>query len=136
MKVNVADTNFIESYLPKDSCYDKATNLAAFMGERGDADVIQNMLQYSQALLDGKPRPKPKLRRQRQPIRPELQIKDSLWSDILLELRTTWAQENPENKEQVIAQFKEPLTKNRQLTAYKATRSYSDGYDSDFSANT
>ena len=50
------------------------------------------------------------------------------------ELRTAWARELPENKDQVIAQFKEPLTKNRQLTAYEATRS--DRYDSDFTANT
>ena len=58
MKINVADTNFMESYLPKDSYYDKATDLEAFMGERGDVDVIQTMLQWNQALRDGKPRPK------------------------------------------------------------------------------
>ena len=43
--------------------------------------------------------------------------------------------EKPENKEQVIAQFKEPKTNNCQLTAYEATQSYSDGYKSNFTNN-
>ena len=45
-----------------------------------------------------------------------------------------WARETGDNKERIVAQFKEPVTKNRRLTAYEATRS--DGYDSDFTANT
>ena len=45
------------------------------------------------------------------------------------------AREDDKNKEQVIAQFKVLITKNRQLTAYKA-RSYSNGYELDFTANT
>ena len=58
LKVNVVDTNCMDSYQPKDSCYDEATDLAAFMGERGVVDVIQNMLQCSQAFRDGNPRSK------------------------------------------------------------------------------
>ena len=45
-----------------------------------------------------------------------------------------WARESGDNKEKIIAQFKTPVTKNRQLTAYEANRN--DGYDSDFTANT
>ena len=64
-KVNIANTYYMDSYLPEESYYDEATNLAI-------VDVIQNMLQCSQALRDAKPRPKLKLRRESQPIRPEL----------------------------------------------------------------
>ena len=54
---------------------------------------------------------------------------------MLSELRSAWIREYDRNKERVIAQFKEPITNNHQLTAYEA-RSYSDGYESDFTANT
>ena len=50
------------------------------------------------------------------------------------ELRSAWVREDDSNKKRVIAQFKEPVTKNCQLTAYEASRS--DRYDSDFTANT
>ena len=93
LKDNIADMYYMESYNPEDSYYNEATDLFAFMGKRGDVDVNQNMLQYSQALRDGKPKPKPKLRSEQQPIRPELQIKGLLWSEILPELRTAWARE-------------------------------------------
>ena len=46
----------------------------------------------------------------------------------------TWVCETCDNKKRIIAQFKEPVTKYRQLTAYEVTRS--DQYDSDFTANT
>ena len=52
------------------------------------------------------------------------------------ELRIAWGREKEENKERVIAQFKEPITKNCQLNTYEATQSYSGGYESDFTANT
>ena len=45
-----------------------------------------------------------------------------------------WARETGNNKERIIAQFREQVTKNRQLTAYEANRN--DGYNLDFSANT
>ena len=56
-KLNVVDTNFMQLYLPEDSYYDKAANLAAYMGER-NVDMIQLVLECNQALGDGKPRPK------------------------------------------------------------------------------
>ena len=68
--VNVAD--FMDSYDQEDSYYDEATNLAAFMGERGDMDKIQMVLECNQACRDGKPPPKHKLRQARRPSRPEL----------------------------------------------------------------
>ena len=52
----------------------------------------------------------------------------------MLELRSALAREDDRNKGQVIAHFKEPITKNRQLTVYEAN--CSDRYDSDFTANT
>ena len=81
-----------------------------------------------------KAKTKPKASKRATTIRPELWRKGPLWSDISPELRTAWAGELPQNKEHVIVQFKEPLTKNRQLTAYEAT--HFEGYDSDFTANT
>ena len=39
-----------------------------------------------------------------------------------------WARRTGDNNERIIAQFKEPVTKNRQLTAYEANR-YADGYE-------
>ena len=65
----------MDSYSPEDVYHEEATDLAAFMGERGDVNLIHNVLQCSQALRDGKPKPRNKLRRERKPNRPELQIK-------------------------------------------------------------
>ena len=133
-KVNQAETSyFMDSYEPEDSYYDEATDLAVYMGDRGDVDSIQDMLQCSGAYRDGKPKPDGKLRC-RKPIRTDLQIKGPVWTDLSPDLKTAWARETGENKEKIIAQFKEPVTKNRQLTAYEANRN--DGYDSDFTANT
>ena len=75
LKVNVADTHFMESYLPGDSYYDESTNLAAYMGNsmgEQDVNMIHSVLQCNQALREGQPRPKPKLRRERKPSCPEL----------------------------------------------------------------
>ena len=124
----------MDSYEPEDSYYDEVIDLAAYMDERGNVDSIHNVLQYSCALCDGKPKPKEKLRQAHKPNWPELQIKGTVWTNISPELRSAWARKDDKNKEQVIAQFKEPITKNCQLTAYKANWSY--GYDSDFTANT
>ena len=49
------------------------------------------------------------VQQKRRPVRLKLQIEGPLWSDILPELRTAWMRKKAENKEQVIAQFKEPL---------------------------
>ena len=46
-----------------------------------------------------------------------------------------WVQEKEENKERVIAQFNILITKNHQLIVYEATRSYSNGYDLDYTTN-
>ena len=72
-RVNVAD--FMDSYNQVDSYYDEATHLATFLSERGDVDEIQMVLECNQAQQDGKPPQKHKLRRERRPSRPELQIK-------------------------------------------------------------
>ena len=50
LKVDSADTYYMDSYDPNHSYYNDATDLAAFMGKRGDVDVIRNLLQRSQAL--------------------------------------------------------------------------------------
>ena len=78
--------------------------------------------------------PKHKSRRGKRPSRPDLQIIGSVWTDLSPDLKLAWAHEIGDNKEQIIAQFKELVTKNRQLTAYEATQS--NGYDSDFTADT
>ena len=61
-KANIADTHFMQLYLPEDSYYNEATNLVAYMGEQ-DVDMIHLMLQCNQALQEGKPRPRPRLQR-------------------------------------------------------------------------
>ena len=45
-------------------------------------------------------------------------------------------QEDDKNKERAIAQFKVPITKNCQLTAYQGRPYSQNGYESDFIANT
>ena len=55
-RVSIAD--FMDSYNQQDSYYDKATHLAAYMGERGDVDEIQMVLECNQALRNGNPRPR------------------------------------------------------------------------------
>ena len=48
LKVNIADSSYyMDSYEPEDSYYDKATDLATFMGEQRDVDCLQHMLQCS-----------------------------------------------------------------------------------------
>ena len=51
------------------------------------------------------------------------------------ELRSAWARETSENKEKVIAQFKVPVVKNSQLTAYRSDV-LNAGYESDMTENT
>ena len=62
-KVNLVETNFIDSYIQDTTHYGEATDLAAFIEERG-VDTIHSILEYYKVLCDGKPRPKQKLRRQ------------------------------------------------------------------------
>ena len=70
-KVDVVD-------LPEYSYYDKATNLAAHMGER-DVDMIQLMLECNQALRDGESRPKLHLRRERNLAPLSFKLEDINW---------------------------------------------------------
>ena len=137
-KVNIAESSYYtDSYGPEDSYYNEATDLLAYMGELGNVDALQHILQCSQAMREGKPKPKPNFKRERRPIWPELQIKGQLWSSIWPELQTAWVREIPENKEKVITQFKVPVVNNRQLTAYKVEIRYDNGgYESDFTNNT
>ena len=119
-KANKMNNYDMDSYDANDSYYYLATDLAAFMGHQTDMDELQHTLQCSRAMQEGKPKPNLKLRRERQPIRPDLQIKGTAWTDISPELRSAWIHKTSESKEKVIAQFKVPVTKNRQLTAYEA----------------
>ena len=57
-KVNVAETNFMDSYILDDAHYDEATELVAYMGER-DVNMVQSMLKCNQGLKEGKPPPRP-----------------------------------------------------------------------------
>ena len=50
-KVNVVDTDSMQSYVPANLYYNKATNIVAYMGER-DVDIIQLMLECNHALRD------------------------------------------------------------------------------------
>ena len=134
LKANRAQSNYMESYDPQDLYFDDAADLSAYMGEQTDVDDLQHTLLCNQAMREGKPRPQRKLRGRRPAQQPELQIKGPLWSDISPELRSAWARETAVNKEKVIAQFKVPIVKNSQLTAYKSDTNV--GYESDITENT
>ena len=71
-KANKMNTYDMDSYDANDSYYDEATDLSTYMGNLGDVGALQHTLQCNQAMREGRPRPKPKLRRERRPIRPEL----------------------------------------------------------------
>ena len=89
----------MESYEPQDLYFDNAADFSTYMGEQTDVDELQHTLLFNQAMREGKPRPAHKLRQEKRPIRPELQIKGPLWSNILPELRAAWIRESAENKE-------------------------------------
>ena len=78
LKANKSQANYMESYEPQDSYFDDAVNLSTYMGEQTDVDELQHTHLCNQAMRGGKPRPARKLRRERRPIRPELQIKGPL----------------------------------------------------------
>ena len=44
LKVNVADTSFVQPYIPDDSHYNEVTNLTTYMGVQ-DVDMIHSMLE-------------------------------------------------------------------------------------------
>ena len=52
-RANVAETNFMESFVLDDTHYKEATDIAIYMGEQ-DVDMIHSMLEYNQALRDEK----------------------------------------------------------------------------------
>ena len=87
LKANKTQVYYMESYAPQDSYFDDAADLSAYMGEQTDVDELQHTLLCNQAMREGKPRPARKLRRERRHIRPELQIKGPLWSNISPELK-------------------------------------------------
>ena len=131
----------MQPYSPSDTCYNDATNLSTYMVDRGeDVDMIQDVLQCSQAMKQGKPRPPPRTRQE--PLRQELQIKDPTWSELKLDIRQSWARESNDNKEMIIAQFvaesksSVPASKNQNLqTVYRMKFDDKDEYESDFTAN-
>ena len=103
LKANKTQAYYMESYAPQDSYFEDATNLSAYMGEQSNVDELQHTLLCNQAIREGKPQPARKLRRERRPIQPELQIKGPLWANISPELRADWVRESTKNKEKVIA---------------------------------
>ena len=109
----------------------------------GDIDMIHDVLQCNKAMKQGKTRPKLRTRRSSsEPPCTEFQIKDLIWSRLMCDMKSSWIQESTDNKEMVIAQFvaeskaTDPVTKNRNLyTVYQIELKDSDGYNSDFTAN-
>ena len=58
-KVNIAETSyFMDSYEPEDSYYDEVTNLAVYMGERGDIDSIHDGFAMQSCVLRWKAKTK------------------------------------------------------------------------------
>ena len=66
-KVNSAESDYLSPYSQDDDLYEKASELNSYMGERGDVDMIHDMLLCNQALNEGKSRPQPRSRRQPPP---------------------------------------------------------------------
>ena len=104
----------MDSYNQEDSYYDEATHLAALVGRWCRWDLNGTKMQLGPKRR--KTAPKAQIEKRNRPSRPELYIKGLVC------------------KEPIIAQFKEPVAKNRQLTLYEAN--CNDGYDSDFTVNT
>ena len=102
--------------------------------------MIHNLLQCNQAMKQRKSRP-PQRTRQK-PLCKELQIKDPTWSELKPNTRQSQARESNGNKEKISVQFiaesksSTPVTKNQNLyTVYRMEFDDSDGYESDFTAN-
>ena len=131
-KVNIAETSFMNSYIPTNIHYTKATNLSPYnIGER-DVDIVQSiMLECNHFLYEGKPHQKLRLRRE---IWLNLEIKQQLFAKLLPELQNSWRQEQLLLKEKVIGQWKDTLTKNQKLSSYCGN--VQDIYDLDYTANT
>ena len=81
LKVNSSGTNYLTPYSPSDPFFSHATDLSAYMSDRGhDVDMIQDVLHCHQAMKQGRPRPPPRTRRE--PVRDELKIRNSTWSGL------------------------------------------------------
>ena len=70
-KANIAKLDYLLLYSPSDEYYNDATILSNYMvDQRGDVNMIQDVLQCNQAMKQGKPCPPPQTRRE--PLRKEL----------------------------------------------------------------
>ena len=56
-KANNAESDYLSPYSPDDDLYENASELKSYMGERGDVDMIHDILLCNQALNEGKARP-------------------------------------------------------------------------------
>ena len=72
-KASSAKSDYLSPYSPDDDLYKNASDLKAYMGERGDVDMIHNILLCNQALKEGKARPQSRSRR-RPPPQEDLKI--------------------------------------------------------------
>ena len=119
-KANSSEADYLRPYSPPDPCYSKATDLSAYMLDRGhDVDAILEVFHYHQAIKQGRPRPPPRTRRE--PIRDELKILNPTWSGLQGDTKRAWSNETNENKEKIIVQFvansksSSPVTKNHHI---------------------
>ena len=115
-----SETDYLTPYSPSASCYSNATDLLAYMLDRGDdVDMIHDVLQCYQAMIEGRPRLPPQTRRQ--PVHNELKILNPTWSGLQGDTKKAWSNKTNENKEKIIAQFvinfksSGPVTKNHNL---------------------
>ena len=109
------------------------------MGEKGDVDMIHDILLCNQALKDGKARPQSRSRR-RPPPQEDPMIQQPTWGKCSAELRSAWIQEATDTKDEVANQFrgstpKAPLPILKR-SSYNVEIEDSDGYDSEATQNT
>ena len=63
-KANVAESGYMQPHSPANEYFDDAADLSNFMAHRGaDVDMIQDVLQCSKAMKQGKPLPSARTRR-------------------------------------------------------------------------
>ena len=103
-KANSATSDYLSPYSASDDHYDDATDLCAYMGDRGDVDMIQDILQCNKAMNEGKLRP-PSRSRRRPPPREDLKIQQPAWGETDAEFKKAWIRASNETKEAIVAQF-------------------------------
>ena len=62
-KANSANSDYLLPYSHDDDLYKNASDLKLYMGERGDVDMIHDILLCNKALNEGKARPQSRSRR-------------------------------------------------------------------------